>query len=283
MIKLYTDVLVVGGGAAGLKAALTAADRGVQVILAVDYPYSGSTFYANSPEWGLTCARDEADVEALYQDIIHASHGCLNPVLARRMAEESRQGFEELKGYGLEFTNSKDIGMVSCFGKTARGGVLNDLNQAVDAYQEQIEARPKLKVVSGITAFYSGDEGRRLPGRDRLSKGRRDHSPLGFSYCSGLRRRGKPISVFLCGRALKRKRLRYGGPPWRENRKFGICPVHQRHAGAGRRTELLSRGVCRREKLYQPLGGAIFRKISSQGLHCGGMYEASQLPRPVFL
>ena len=76
-----------------LKAALTAADRGVQVILAVDYPYSGSTFYANSPEWGLTCARDEADVEALYQDIIHASHGCPESrVLARRMAEESRQG-----------------------------------------------------------------------------------------------------------------------------------------------------------------------------------------------
>ena len=63
-----------GGGAAGLKAALTAADRGVQVILAVDYPYSGSTFYANSPEWGLTCARDEADVEALYQDIIPVSY-----------------------------------------------------------------------------------------------------------------------------------------------------------------------------------------------------------------
>ena len=103
---------------------------------------------------------------------------------------------------------------------------------------------------------------------------------LASATVPGLRRRGKPISVFLCGRALKRKRLRYGGPPWRENRKFGICPVHQRHAGAGRRTELLSRGVCRREKLYQPLRGAIFGKISSQGPHCGGMYEASRSHGP---
>ena len=53
MIRLCTDVLVVGGGAAGLKAALTAADQGANVILAVDQAYSGSTFYANSPEWGL--------------------------------------------------------------------------------------------------------------------------------------------------------------------------------------------------------------------------------------
>ncbi|MFR6321902.1 MAG: FAD-binding protein [[Clostridium] leptum] len=152
MIKLYTDVLVVGGGAAGLKAALTARTGASRLSWRWIIPTADPHFMP-IPGMGAHLRRDEADVEALYQDIIHASHGCLNPVLARRMAEESRQGFEELKGYGLEFTNSKDIGMVSCFGKTARGGVLNDLNQAVDAYQEQIEARPKLKVVSGITAF----------------------------------------------------------------------------------------------------------------------------------
>ena len=105
------------------------------------------------PGMGLTCARDEADVEALYQDIIHASHGCLNPGAGAPDGRGIPTGLRGTEGYGLEFTNSKDIGMVSCFGKTARGGVLNDLNQAVDAYQEQIEARPKLKVVSGITAF----------------------------------------------------------------------------------------------------------------------------------
>lgn len=153
MIRLCTDVLVVGGGAAGLKAALTAADQGVTVILAVDQAYSGSTFYANSPEWGLTCARDQQDEESFYQDIINAAHGCLNPKLVRRMVEQSRQNFEELKGYGLEFTNSEDLAMVSCFGKTARGGVLNDLNQAVDAYRKQISARPNIQVIEGITVF----------------------------------------------------------------------------------------------------------------------------------
>lgn len=153
MIRLCTDVLVVGGGAAGLKAALTAADQGANVILAVDQAYSGSTFYANSPEWGLTCARDRQDEESLYQDIVNAAHGCLNPKLARKMVEQSRQNFEELKGYGLEFTDSMDLAMVSCFGKTARGGVLNDLNQAVDAYRKQIGARPNIQVLEGITVF----------------------------------------------------------------------------------------------------------------------------------
>ena len=77
----------------------------------------------------------------------------MNPKLARKMVEQSRQNFEELKGYGLEFTDSMDLAMVSCFGKTARGGVLNDLNQAVDAYRKQIGARPNIQVLEGITVF----------------------------------------------------------------------------------------------------------------------------------
>lgn len=151
MITLQTDVLIVGGGAAGLKAALTAADHGFQVMLAADQLFGGSTFYANSPEWGMTFARDQQDEEVLYQEIVTAANGCLNKKLVRLMVEQSRARFQELKGYGLEFTYSKDLGVISCFGKTPRGAALNDLNQAVDAFRQQIAQRPNLKIVDGVS------------------------------------------------------------------------------------------------------------------------------------
>ena len=63
---MKTEILVIGAGAAGIRAALSAAAEGAQVLLACERPpgESGSSFYPASPPWGMMFAQDEQDAEA---------------------------------------------------------------------------------------------------------------------------------------------------------------------------------------------------------------------------
>jgi succinate dehydrogenase/fumarate reductase flavoprotein subunit len=92
--QLQTDVLVIGAGAAGCRAAIEAHDRGAEVVLMAKgrFMHTGSTFYPLTIAVGYTCALPDSDAsgpEAHYREIMDAGMGMVSPTLARILAEEA--------------------------------------------------------------------------------------------------------------------------------------------------------------------------------------------------
>jgi len=103
--RLQTDVLVIGAGAAGCRAALEAHDRGAHVLLVAKgrLGYSGSTFYPGTMGVGYTSAlpgdwqgADPSGPEVHYREIMAAGLGMASPALARILAEEAPARLVEL-------------------------------------------------------------------------------------------------------------------------------------------------------------------------------------------
>ena len=111
------DVLVVGGGGGGIRAALVAADAGMNVILASETKISGSgsTFYPLSHEWGMLYATDQQDAQQFQNEILTASGECLNKALAYKLARDSTRAYEQLVREGVPFVPMRDVGITGCF------------------------------------------------------------------------------------------------------------------------------------------------------------------------
>lgn len=132
--QLQTDVLVVGGGAAGCRAAIEAHDRGAGVILAVkgQFTRTGSTFYPLTIGVGYTSAFPEdkgIGCEDHYREIMDAGLGMVSPTLARILAEEApvrlvdlldryRMMFREKDGQVLYIKPDFGSGLVRAGGAT---------------------------------------------------------------------------------------------------------------------------------------------------------------------
>ena len=102
---MKTEILVIGAGAAGIRAALSAAAEGAQVLLACERPpgESGSSFYPASPPWGMMFAQDEQDAKKFEQEILRSAGPCVNPRLVERLAGESVRAREILRKEGVPF------------------------------------------------------------------------------------------------------------------------------------------------------------------------------------
>jgi tricarballylate dehydrogenase len=105
-----TGVVVVGGGIAGLSAAISAREAGGEVILVEKAPREhrgGNTRFADAQmrfpheadEFGV---RDYT-VEAMYSDLMRISRGRANPDLIRTLCENARDTAEWLTAMGLEW------------------------------------------------------------------------------------------------------------------------------------------------------------------------------------
>ena len=112
---LTTDVLVIGAGAAGCRAAMEAADRGARVTLLAKGRFTrcGSSFYPLTHGLGFTTAMPGDDVaagiEAHYDEIMSAGLGMASPILARVLAEDAPERFNELvQRYELPFRTDTD-------------------------------------------------------------------------------------------------------------------------------------------------------------------------------
>lgn len=108
------DVLVVGAGAAGLRAAIAAAHAGAHVIVADrNEPGRAGTTVAAASDWmaysaafGHADPRDSPEQHAL--DVILRGGLCLRPALAQKIAEDAPARLADLESYGARFDRAAD-------------------------------------------------------------------------------------------------------------------------------------------------------------------------------
>lgn len=108
--RIETDVLIIGGGAAGMIAAIAATRAGVKPLVATKGTYaSGSSSMARG---GYSIAIGHVDPEDnpqfFLEDAITASYGLANPLLSQLMCEESIPRTLELDAWGLGLAKQPD-------------------------------------------------------------------------------------------------------------------------------------------------------------------------------
>lgn len=96
-----TDFLVIGGGVAGLRAAIELASEGNVIVLTKGDPAESSTGYAQG---GIAVAlSDEDEVGIHYEDTIKAGDGLCREEAVRVLVEEGPERILELISWGAEF------------------------------------------------------------------------------------------------------------------------------------------------------------------------------------
>jgi L-aspartate oxidase len=149
MNLVKTEVLVIGAGGAGLRAALAAFDAGAQVRVVVNGKLgrTGATAFPVSDYAGFQasdgCNPDDTP-QRHFDDIMTAALGACDPKLARIAAEESPLALRQLEEWGVEFVpdgNHHQIGK-ACFSSAARSHrILGHGEPIVRALGQQLQAR----------------------------------------------------------------------------------------------------------------------------------------------
>lgn len=107
VVRHETDVLIVGGGAAGTMAAFECAEAGIRVIQATKgRATSGTTTVARG---GFAAAMDEDDSpEAHLRDILKYGGELIDPELARVWVHDIVEVVHDLESWGAEFVRGAD-------------------------------------------------------------------------------------------------------------------------------------------------------------------------------
>lgn len=126
--SLQTDVLIVGGGGAGCRAAMAAADAGARVVLIEKgrVGVTGGTFDPFTWGKGIIVAAEgynpTDDPEVHYREAMAAARGLANPPLVKAVAYEAPERFRELLEMGLDFIPNQ---LGTCFGDSMVGAVID--------------------------------------------------------------------------------------------------------------------------------------------------------------
>ena len=101
---IFTDVLVIGSGAAGMRAALQAAETGSVIVLTKDKQLESNTYNAQG---GLAAVMDAGDsIESHLADTLEAGRGMCDETIARRVIESAPQHIRQMYAQGLQFDSS---------------------------------------------------------------------------------------------------------------------------------------------------------------------------------
>lgn len=148
-MTVQVDVLVLGAGAAGIRAAIAARDEGAQVLIVSKGAFgkSGSSFYPLSPGWGIQASapetpEDSPDVHLA--DVLEAAQGVCRPELARILTAEAPDRIRELQAWGLPFEKHEDGSYVrvrGCFSSRERCFQVSGVRAIARAFRSQLERR----------------------------------------------------------------------------------------------------------------------------------------------
>lgn len=156
--NIYTDVLVIGAGGAGCRAAIEAADRGVDVLLTSKKKLfeSGATSYpvAEMAGYNFGDVSIKGDIEKHFNDILLAGQGMVNEKLAAILACEAPKTAEKLEEWGVNFERDNDGYYIfkSCFSNFPRTHVIRGHGRPImQALGHQISLRSNIKFIDNIT------------------------------------------------------------------------------------------------------------------------------------
>lgn len=111
--RINTDVLVIGGGAAGIRAAIEADAQGANVSIVVkgNFCETGSTFYPLSPGWGMQASFGYADADDSrnehLKEVLNAGLGMCDKKLAEILAFEAPGRLIDLEKYDIMFKKNR--------------------------------------------------------------------------------------------------------------------------------------------------------------------------------
>ncbi|MDI9619550.1 MAG: FAD-binding protein [Candidatus Nezhaarchaeota archaeon] len=101
--RISTDVLVIGGGAAGMRAAIAASDMGAQVVLIDKGLFGRSGMSGTLPYWNVPAPPFPEDRDGYFEDLMNGSHGLADPKLIKILVSEGKDRVLELEEYGNIF------------------------------------------------------------------------------------------------------------------------------------------------------------------------------------
>ena len=158
-LKIKTDVLIIGGGGAGLRAAVAAADCGAQVILVSKRKVgiAGATAFPVAEMAGYNAGdiRIPGDTQSHYEDIMKAAQGMADPKLAAITAANAPGTISKLEEWGVEFEHVEEDYYIfkSCFSDSPRTHVIKGHGEPIiKALMKQIELRKEnIKIMDDVT------------------------------------------------------------------------------------------------------------------------------------
>ena len=154
----YCDVLIIGSGIAGLSAAITASEQGLDVIVVTKSSIEESnTFYAQG---GIVTRGVDDSPEILIEDIMQAGDGISNIEAVKLVADEGPLLVEDflIKKVGVPFTRSPENEFVFAReGGHSRRRILYCMDSTGKAIEESLVNKLKeqkgIRVLSDYTAI----------------------------------------------------------------------------------------------------------------------------------
>ena len=155
--EIDTDIVIVGGGGAGLTAAVEATQAGSSVVVVEKNGFvGGNTILSggiyNAPDPELQEPEGIKDSEELFYDQTYeAGDEVANPELVKVLTSQADDGLEWLKSLGMEFSDNIGQGAGSLYPRT-HFSVKPNGTGFIDAFMENLDESGNAQILTETTA-----------------------------------------------------------------------------------------------------------------------------------